>query len=230
MFIRDKGIIYNDHLRTSDKVATTFPLNPSLTSKPVVSTGFIVADPSISFNNSRHKDYLVNRLSLPPLSTIDLSLSPSPRSIVYLEWPPRKVHLPESQYEGIAQDGSPRVHLHRRDNAIKRASLPLQSRGNDPFFFFSLPLPSLPLSFPLFLSFLFPSLLSLSLSHTPSPLSLFFRRRRRPAINSISQVRPDDATPCNATAVAQIKVPRAIYALCALTCYAINHSINCLKA
>lgn len=174
VFIRDKGIIYNDHLRTSDKVATTFPLNPSLTSKPVVSTGFIVADPSISFNNSRHKDYLVNRLSLPPLSTIDLSLSPSPRSIVYLEWPPRKVHLPESQYEGIAQDGSPRVHLHRRDNAIKRASLPLQSRGNDPFFFFSLPLPSLPLSFPLFLSFLFPSLLSLSLTHTPLAPSLSF--------------------------------------------------------
>lgn len=65
MFIRDKGIIYNDHLGTSDKVATTFPLNPSLTGKPVVFTGFIVADPSISFNNSRHKDYLVNRLSPP---------------------------------------------------------------------------------------------------------------------------------------------------------------------
>ena len=77
VFIRDKGIIYNDHLGTSDKVATTFPLNPSLTSKPVVSTGFIVADPSISFNNSRHKDYLVNRLSLSPPPPLSLSLLPS---------------------------------------------------------------------------------------------------------------------------------------------------------
>lgn len=155
VFIRDKGIIYNDHLRTSDKVATTFPLNPSLTSKPVVSTGFIVADPSISFNNSRHKDYLVNRLSL---SLRYWPLPPSPSCIVYLEWPPRKVHLPESQYEGIAHDGSSCVHLHRRDNAIKRASLPLQSRGNDSFFL-------------LLSSFsLLPSIFVISL---PPPLSLF---------------------------------------------------------
>lgn len=68
------------------------PLNPARSCKAVVSEGFIAADPSISFNNSRHRDYLVNRLSRTCPSTIDLSP-------VYLEWPLVNSVFPESQYE-----------------------------------------------------------------------------------------------------------------------------------